>query len=62
MGPILVRGGWKRKEGMKMRDIPKEKMTRLYVQMNIKNEKNQTTQSCEAVARETVLVSRNRFV
>lgn len=62
MGHILIRGGWKWKEGMKMRAIPKAKLTRLYVQMNIKNEKKQMTQSCEAVARETILVSRNRFV
>lgn len=43
-----------------MRNIPKEKVTRLNVLMNIKNEKNQMTQSCEAVARETTLVTRNK--
>lgn len=45
---------------MEMRNIPKA--TRLSVQMNIKNEKNKVTQSCETIAMETMLVSRKKFV
>lgn len=42
------------------RGIFQKVVIRLSAQMNIKDEKNQMTQSCEAIAIETILVSRNK--
>lgn len=50
-------------KGMEMKNIPEEKVMRLSVQMNVKNEKNQMTQNVVAIAMKIMLVSKkNKFV